>query len=414
MLTLFLLSYYLIAHIPYIIIIIISGILRWIRQRQELVESRQRSAERSRQLNEQFDENIRWSMLPWGSSTTTNTTINVMEQCRQRKEYIRQTLVLKKVVLKNATNTTTTTIGGSLPKVKSDLVLYSSSTTPSQTDSDLSENESDGSNSNFSQDKEEDEDTPRLCTITSSSPLDEVNTQPAEDDDEEQPATEEEDDGPTCTICFNCYEPGDEICWSNNPQCNHVFHKDCIEEWLLRHDECPCCRLNYMMSPKEVKVSNDNDNEEEEEEEEEVEGNPTGRSSRQHLRPRVPPLSSEQSLALANGTVFSADEDSFASMLATIEQLYRQAQVRLYYENTTSEPRIVALPMPSTYSHQPPPPPSLMQPERQNDHSLPLSTNDDSEDVEMGMSPVLEGVDGVGRVVAGVATADTDENRISA
>lgn len=51
---------------------------------------------------------------------------------------------------------------------------------------------------------------------------------------------------PTCAICLTEYQDGDEICWSHNNRCYHVFHRDCILEWLLRQDECPCCRLNFL------------------------------------------------------------------------------------------------------------------------------------------------------------------------
>ena len=50
-----------------------------------------------------------------------------------------------------------------------------------------------------------------------------------------------------CPICINEYDDGDEICWSQNPDCNHFFHCECISEWLLRHDECPCCRNNFLL-----------------------------------------------------------------------------------------------------------------------------------------------------------------------
>lgn len=49
-----------------------------------------------------------------------------------------------------------------------------------------------------------------------------------------------------CAICLTPYEVGDEICWSPNPECNHVFHHNCIEHWLLKHDECPMCRASYI------------------------------------------------------------------------------------------------------------------------------------------------------------------------
>jgi len=49
-----------------------------------------------------------------------------------------------------------------------------------------------------------------------------------------------------CAICMEDYEEGDEICWSHNERCSHVFHRECIMEWLVRHDDCPCCRLNFL------------------------------------------------------------------------------------------------------------------------------------------------------------------------
>lgn len=51
-----------------------------------------------------------------------------------------------------------------------------------------------------------------------------------------------------CAICLIPYEVGDEICWSQNPECQHVFHHLCIERWLYKHDECPCCRAAYIIS----------------------------------------------------------------------------------------------------------------------------------------------------------------------
>jgi len=53
-----------------------------------------------------------------------------------------------------------------------------------------------------------------------------------------------------CAICLGPYEVGDEVSWSMNTCCNHVYHHKCISEWLVHHDECPCCRLEYLhLSP---------------------------------------------------------------------------------------------------------------------------------------------------------------------
>jgi hypothetical protein len=49
-----------------------------------------------------------------------------------------------------------------------------------------------------------------------------------------------------CVICLEDYEEGDNVCWSHNRQCNHVFHQECIVEWLVRHDGCPVCRQDFL------------------------------------------------------------------------------------------------------------------------------------------------------------------------
>ena len=48
-----------------------------------------------------------------------------------------------------------------------------------------------------------------------------------------------------CNICLEEYKVGDKIGWSYNDKCNHVFHKACIIEWLLEHENCPICRNKY-------------------------------------------------------------------------------------------------------------------------------------------------------------------------
>lgn len=49
-----------------------------------------------------------------------------------------------------------------------------------------------------------------------------------------------------CGICLCEYEDGDEICISPNHECQHAFHKECMVEWLMSHDDCPCCRKDYL------------------------------------------------------------------------------------------------------------------------------------------------------------------------
>jgi hypothetical protein len=49
-----------------------------------------------------------------------------------------------------------------------------------------------------------------------------------------------------CPICYEEYKMGDDIAWSKNVECPHVYHLSCILEWLLDNDMCPMCRARYI------------------------------------------------------------------------------------------------------------------------------------------------------------------------
>jgi hypothetical protein len=49
-----------------------------------------------------------------------------------------------------------------------------------------------------------------------------------------------------CDICMLDYEIGDEISESKNLDCDHIFHKECILDWMQKRHTCPCCRRNYL------------------------------------------------------------------------------------------------------------------------------------------------------------------------
>jgi hypothetical protein len=55
-----------------------------------------------------------------------------------------------------------------------------------------------------------------------------------------------------CPICIDEYEIGDEICSSPNEECPHVFHVDCMTQWLLKHGDCPLCRADYLEPSKKA------------------------------------------------------------------------------------------------------------------------------------------------------------------
>lgn len=58
---------------------------------------------------------------------------------------------------------------------------------------------------------------------------------------------------PQCLICLENYLVGDQIVWSSNPNCIHVFHEECILTWLSKMGEgfCPLCRQNFCPEEEE-------------------------------------------------------------------------------------------------------------------------------------------------------------------
>ena len=47
----------------------------------------------------------------------------------------------------------------------------------------------------------------------------------------------------TCAICVDEFEAGEDV--RVLPNCGHIFHPDCIDEWLSKHSSlCPLCKAN--------------------------------------------------------------------------------------------------------------------------------------------------------------------------
>lgn len=49
-----------------------------------------------------------------------------------------------------------------------------------------------------------------------------------------------------CVICLENYNVGETICVPIRKECNHVFHEECIVEWLKTHSDCPLCRIKII------------------------------------------------------------------------------------------------------------------------------------------------------------------------
>lgn len=59
-----------------------------------------------------------------------------------------------------------------------------------------------------------------------------------------------------CSICLEVYAIGDHLAWDRHDHtCLHVFHEECISEWLMTHNDCPSCRLTLIKSDEEDEES---------------------------------------------------------------------------------------------------------------------------------------------------------------
>jgi hypothetical protein len=101
-----------------------------------------------------------------------------------------------------------------------------------------------------------DQDTPAPSQETAEAPqppAPRIKSSPAScamgSDDCDPLAREEETAG--CAICLSQFKPQQLVCESNNASCQHVFHKDCMFDWLMKPNEnnntCPMCREVYLI-----------------------------------------------------------------------------------------------------------------------------------------------------------------------
>ncbi|XP_074293365.1 RING-H2 finger protein ATL70-like [Silene latifolia] len=53
-----------------------------------------------------------------------------------------------------------------------------------------------------------------------------------------------------CSICLKDGFEDEELC-KVLPGCDHVFHSECIDEWLKKSQSCPVCRKDFgsLLSP---------------------------------------------------------------------------------------------------------------------------------------------------------------------
>ncbi|KAJ1417099.1 Zinc finger, RING-type [Sesbania bispinosa] len=58
-----------------------------------------------------------------------------------------------------------------------------------------------------------------------------------------------------CAVCLCEFEDTETL--RLIPKCDHVFHPECIDEWLGSHTTCPVCRANLVPQPGESVESRD-------------------------------------------------------------------------------------------------------------------------------------------------------------
>uniref|UniRef100_A0A182MCM6 RING-type E3 ubiquitin transferase n=1 Tax=Anopheles culicifacies TaxID=139723 RepID=A0A182MCM6_9DIPT len=61
--------------------------------------------------------------------------------------------------------------------------------------------------------------------------------------------SETDEDSEKCTICLSQFEIDNDV---RRLPCMHLFHKDCVDQWLVTNKHCPICRVDI-----EVKFNKD-------------------------------------------------------------------------------------------------------------------------------------------------------------
>jgi hypothetical protein len=104
-----------------------------------------------------------------------------------------------------------------------------------------------------------DEDTQGMFTL--GEPSDEE-VQQQEEEREESP---DNDQDSSCVICLEPFRVNDLVAWSRHfEECQHVFHRDCIESWLQKQDDCPSCRTILLQHEDDTKNSEEEEGDEQE------------------------------------------------------------------------------------------------------------------------------------------------------
>lgn len=63
------------------------------------------------------------------------------------------------------------------------------------------------------------------------------------------PADSVPEESNTCAVCLKPFQKTTEKRYVKKLKCGHTFHPRCINEWLRRAHNCPCCREDLGWQP---------------------------------------------------------------------------------------------------------------------------------------------------------------------
>ncbi len=65
-----------------------------------------------------------------------------------------------------------------------------------------------------------------------------------------RPNPEEEEEEDKCTICLSEFEEEEDV---RRLPCMHLFHVECVDQWLGQNKRCPICRCVYAACWSQIK-----------------------------------------------------------------------------------------------------------------------------------------------------------------
>mmetsp|Transcript_34168 Transcript_34168/g.82828 ORF Transcript_34168/g.82828 Transcript_34168/m.82828 type:complete len:690 (-) Transcript_34168:28-2097(-) len=161
-----------------------------------------------------------------------------------------------------------------------------------------------------------------------------------EEEDASSSSSIDDEDADCCAICLQDYKVGDEICYPTKSRpCCHQFHRGCLVPWLLKHNVCPCCRVQYLplpLTPETETEMGDTEPEESEPMEQPIStgGSITGASAGLEMPPATP------SPSLGGGDHDSDDESSVLRIDEEVGPDFKEDRLAEGDESSSSKPAV--------------------------------------------------------------------------